>query len=217
MRVSFTTTSETEGLKNFKIKIHDCKSDTSKSCNCKVLELKQNIKYLGIIIDSKITWKDHVSYLVKRMRRVLYSLLKLRGLLGVDTLRIVYFALFQSIIDYGIAVYGGASESTIKPLIKTQRYAIKLILKLPKRYPSAELCDLLQVPDFSWLYERDLLGIRPLFVDKIESITSTYGTRNSLLEPFKIPFLRLELVKRGPRHNLLMILNKTEKEKLTKC
>ena len=46
--------------------------------NAKILKQEQSTKYLGVIIDCHLNWKDHITYLTKKINRNIGALSKLR-------------------------------------------------------------------------------------------------------------------------------------------
>jgi len=47
----------------------------------------------------------------------------------MEILKMIYFALVQSIIDYGITVYSNVNDATLQPLTISQNKLIRLIFK----------------------------------------------------------------------------------------
>ena len=54
-----------------------------------------SIKYLGIIIDSNLSWKSQVSYIAKKIKRNIGILSKLRYYVNFDILVKLYYALIN--------------------------------------------------------------------------------------------------------------------------
>ena len=54
-----------------------------------------SIKYLGIIIDSNLSWKSQVSYIAKKIKRSIGILSKLRYYVNLDILAKLYYALIN--------------------------------------------------------------------------------------------------------------------------
>ena len=54
-----------------------------------------SIKYLGIIIDSNLSWKSQVSYIAKKIKRNIGILSKLRYYVNLDILVKLYYALIN--------------------------------------------------------------------------------------------------------------------------
>ena len=85
---------------------------TSKECNKTLYycndDIKQvkSTKYLGIIIDSNLTWEDHIDYLYKKIIKFTSIFYKLRENLPTVVKKMLYFAFIHSQMAYGIEVYG---------------------------------------------------------------------------------------------------------------
>ena len=70
----------------------------------KAITEKQSIKYLGILIDSTLSWKDHITNLSKKLSRSIGILYKLRPFVNLKIMKNVYHALFYSHLVYSIHV-----------------------------------------------------------------------------------------------------------------
>jgi hypothetical protein len=67
-------------------------------------------KFLGLIIDSTLSWKQHIDYVVKKISIACYALRNTKYFIPLDTLKLIYFAHIHSIIIYGIIIWGGSSR-----------------------------------------------------------------------------------------------------------
>ena len=61
-------------------------------------------KYLGVEIDNKLSWSDHIDGLCKKFSLKLYVLRRLKRFLPTDDINCVYYGIFQTIIDYCICL-----------------------------------------------------------------------------------------------------------------
>ena len=59
----------------------------TKDESCHSLDRKDHIKYLGVMIDTSLSWKYHVSYICSRISRNIGILSKLRHYLSIKQLR----------------------------------------------------------------------------------------------------------------------------------
>uniref|UniRef100_A0A023EYV3 Putative rna-directed dna polymerase from transposon x-element reverse transcriptase n=1 Tax=Triatoma infestans TaxID=30076 RepID=A0A023EYV3_TRIIF len=74
-------------------------------------EKSTSTNFLGIILDSGISWKNHISELNSKLSKVIYLLRSLKDELRAETLRTAYFGLFHSKLSYGIVLWGGAPDA----------------------------------------------------------------------------------------------------------
>ena len=76
-----------------------------------------NIKYLGVIIDSHLNWKQHILNISKKLSRCIGILCKLRPFLNTNNLKNIYYSLFYSHLVYSIQVWGSACISEINKIL----------------------------------------------------------------------------------------------------
>ena len=110
----------TLNIKKSKFMFFSNKKKIRKKLNIKInekqLESCESYKYLGVIFDSKLSWKPHIEYISQKISKACGALSKIRHCVDIETLKTVYYALVHSYLSYGIVVWGNASESILKPL-----------------------------------------------------------------------------------------------------
>ena len=92
-----------------------------------LLANKTSVKYLGLIIDQHLTWDDHVSGLCKRLRPKIGLLSRIRHILPFPQLMTVYLTTVQSVIDYGLNVWGSCNVRNRKMVQSLQNRCVRLI------------------------------------------------------------------------------------------
>jgi hypothetical protein len=65
---------------------------------------KKSVKYLGVIMDCNLNWKDHVFELCKKYPKVL-TLFKLRDSVSIDKLFKVYYSVIYPFFMYAVLVW----------------------------------------------------------------------------------------------------------------
>lgn len=169
---------------NIELKIHNSSCQDSTCCQCQAVSSAKTIKYLGITLDGLLKWDVHTLLLTKRIRRTFFIFLKLRNILDCATLRNIYFALIQSLLSYGVLIWGGTSIKYLKPVFVAQKSVLKIILKLNRRYPTHQLFLDANVPTLRQLHVEQLLLH---FFKKGFSLSvpiHNYSTRNRQLPRF---------------------------------
>ena len=91
------------------------------------LERKDHVKYLGVLIDDKINWKQHISFVCSRVARNSGIFFKLRHYLTPLQLRQIYFNLINPYISYAIVAWGSAFKSNLKKLQVKQNHIARTI------------------------------------------------------------------------------------------
>jgi len=92
---------------------------------------EDNLKYLSVLLDNKLSWKSHVqkvktqlSYSSTRACRILS---KLKHYTTTPVLKVVYNSLIHPYLNYSILNWGRALNANIQPLIKLQNKTVKII------------------------------------------------------------------------------------------
>lgn len=78
--------------------------------NNTTLEWVGTFKYLGITLDRKLSFKEHISITCNKLARVRGVIYSLSGLLPLHTLRNVYYSLAYPHVIQSIVIWGGASD-----------------------------------------------------------------------------------------------------------
>ena len=176
-------------LNNF-ITLHSCGDVQCNNCNCARIERVDSFKYLGIFIDSKITWTAHIQYINKKLRKMIYVFRHLRDILNLKELTTTYYAYVQSILEGGIITWGGAYKTALQPLIVTQKAIIKAALGRCRRYSTESLFNDFRVLDVRQLFVRTILTYIYDHSGQIfENVTHNYATRNATALGVRAPRL----------------------------
>jgi DNA mismatch repair ATPase MutS len=64
-----------------------------------VIERKSVIKFLGVYIDEKLEWHDHINYIKNKLNSSLYALRKVKNILKTNHLITLYYSLIYPYID----------------------------------------------------------------------------------------------------------------------
>jgi hypothetical protein len=85
------------------------------------------IKYLGLLLDSRLTWKFHINELSKKLSRAIGLLYKIRTYSSKTILRSLYFGIFHSHLTYGLPVWGYAAQHLLEKIQLLQKKALRVI------------------------------------------------------------------------------------------
>lgn len=140
------------------IVVHDSNCKDVFPCRCSnQIETVHKTKYLGIILDSQMQFKYHAESTTAKLRKIIFLMNKLRLIMNKTNLKIIYHSLFESILQYGIIVWGSSYDSAIGSLEITQKWCIKSILCKNRRYPTDSLFQEFRVLRLKQLYSNRLL------------------------------------------------------------
>jgi len=97
------------------------------------LKKVNSTKYLGIQIDTNWKFEDHVNVLVTKLRQIMPKIYHIRHMLNKKNRKLIYDALIESNIRYGIEIYGNATKTTITKLQNIQNKIIKVLFQTGKQ------------------------------------------------------------------------------------
>ena len=87
-------------LVNFKHKNKKLECPTkTKLCRKRIFSSK-SVKYIGVKIDENQNWKDQTHDIATKLNRANALLCKIRNYVSFNTLKAIYFATFDSHLDY---------------------------------------------------------------------------------------------------------------------
>ena len=87
---------------------------------------EKSTKFLGILFDDNLTWRDHVSHVNKKISRALFSIKQVINTLPVECLRTLYYSLVHSHLTYGLIVWGNATQYILHQTQMLQKGAIRV-------------------------------------------------------------------------------------------
>jgi len=105
----------------------------------KVVSFVRHIKYLGFVIDEQLSFKDHILYLISKLRKYVGIFWKIGPLLNKQTRYLIYNSLFHSNLAYGIELYGNSKKICIQSLQVLQNRAIKGLFQMNFHHPTRDL------------------------------------------------------------------------------
>jgi len=129
--------------KRWKIKINESKSSfitfTLKRETCPQVTMNDisipvcsEVKYLGLILDSKLTWNSHIINKRKALNARLHLLRPLlRSKMNINNKLLIYKSLLKPLWTYGIQLWGTAKPSNTKKIQAFQSICLRLLSSAP--------------------------------------------------------------------------------------
>ena len=103
------------------------RKDLNVSLNNTTLERVRFTKFLGVLIDECLTWKQHIDCVSKTISRNIGVMNKLKYSIPGRILHTLYCTLITPYLNYGILIWGSTCKSYLDKLIKLQKWAIRTI------------------------------------------------------------------------------------------
>ena len=92
-----------------------------------VVECVTKTKFLGVIIDNKLKWNDHITYVKSKISKTIGLFYKMRQYLGRKALVNLYYILVFPYFIYCNEIWGNASSVHLDPIIKIQKRCVRII------------------------------------------------------------------------------------------
>ena len=147
--------------------------------NNQVIKRQSSIKFLGILLDENLSWKEHLKLTENKVAKNIGLIYKAKPYLNKDSLLALYFSYIHSYINYANLVWGSTNRTYLRKINSQQKHALRLIHNKNRFYHFKELfesCEILNV------YKLNLLNTA-VFMHKIKNRTAP----SSFLEKFEQP------------------------------
>ena len=154
------------------------------------IQVRESTRYLGLIIDKRLNWKDHVDHLRAKCPSSVNLIKHVSHLSwGADrnTLQRLYTTPVQSKLDYGAQVYGKSKSNVLKRLEPIQNACFRAITGAFRSSPAVSLC--VETGMLPLDLSRDMLTLKHFF--KIQSLPNS-PTHLAVMGPLGDPTPRLE-------------------------
>ena len=167
------------------------------------IEEKEYTKYLGILIDNKLTWKYHINHVNIKISQGISILSKLRNYVSDNILRMLFFTFINPHIDYGHLVWGNASITNLKAIKNKLDKAVRIMTRKKKNSPieplynemkilTLEKIRQLTIGNFMWKVSND--EIPETIKNNFQLRPRMYGDQNY---KYYLPLPNSDLLKRN--------------------
>ena len=172
-------------------------------------------KFLGVIIDNKLSWKDHIAYISGKIARGIGIILKARKYLLKESLISLYYSFIYPYMIYCNHVWGLACKTHLDYLIKLQKRVIRIIAGVHPRTHTEPLfrkLNLLKCEDINkYLIGRLMFRIHnnemPIFHNFFTRNRDVHSHDTRQKDHFHIPPFKTKLRKASLRHNGASVWN----------
>ena len=97
------------------------------------IEQVKEIKFLGIIIQNKLSWKPHINHIKAKLCKSLGIISKVKEFLNEKNLYVLYCSLVLPYMTYGVEVWGNTYKTNLDPICVIQKRAIRIVNKVTYR------------------------------------------------------------------------------------
>ena len=154
-----------------------------------------NTKFLGLTLDNTLSWRAYIDTINPKLSSASFALRVLKPFLSLDSLKIVYYSYFHSVMTYGLIFWGNSHHSNI--IFRLQKRIIGIIVGIKGRDSCREHFKNLKLLPLQSQYIDSLL----LFVMdngdyfKVNSEIHNINTRNK--SNLHLPISNLSICQKG--------------------
>lgn len=112
-------------------------------CNGLSVPQVDHVKYLGFIVDERLTWGPHIELTCGRLSSACFALSRLESSLSLENMKKAYFGYFHAVMLYGVEFWGLAAERD--RIFKAQKRAIRIVSGVQWDHPARELFKSLKI------------------------------------------------------------------------
>jgi hypothetical protein len=170
----------------------------------------QNTKFLGIIIDSSLSWKQHINDIIPKLNKSHFAIRSVKPFMSSEVTRLIYFSFFHSVLSYGIIFWGNSVHS--KYIFKIQKRTIRIITNAEIRNLCQALFKKLQILPFysQYIYSLLIFVVKKRNLFKLNSDIHGFSTRYD--NDFHLPSAILKLFQKGVFYSGIKTNNKPSKD-----
>ena len=172
-------------------------------------------KLLGVYVDNRLSWKEHINQVAKKISKNIALLRQIRCYIPHASRITFYKCFIQPHLDYCNTIWGNGNT---KRILLLQKLALRIIEEVPRRTPSSPLfkkCRVMTIKErvqyrSSCLVYKACNGLTPSYLsDMFKTMNNTTQRSTRLNKPnmLYIPRARLETTYQTLRHNGATIFN----------
>ena len=186
------------------------KADIFITQNGHMISETEQFKFLGVQIDSKLSWKAHVQDLVQKLNTALFTIRIVSEVSDISTRKIAYFAYFHSLMTYGVIFWGNSSDS--KRVFLVQKRAIRAICGVSSRMSCRPLFSRLGILTLASQYIFSLMSFVVNNINLFPRVSSFHSVNTRQKSHLHLDHTSLTLVQKGVQYSAASIFNKLPKD-----
>ena len=169
--------------------------------NNSVIEYVKEYKYLGIVIDSQLTFKAHVNALNSRLNRLVGAAYSIKYILSIEAALTFYYTIVRSLLSYAITVWGRAPITYLNKLQVTQNKIVRHLFSasVPHTHTSdiysklkiLKVCDIYKLELGKLMYMVRNTQRYPKMRGELDRLAWTHCFATRSTNTFRLPYARV--------------------------
>ena len=176
-----------------------------------------DVKFLGIMMDDKLTWKKHIEHISNKIAKSIGIMYRLKPFVNKETLLSLYYTLVYPYLTYCCIIWGNTCTTYLQPLRILQKRVIRMLSNVRSKEHTAPLFNQLGILNIDKLYsftvcqfmfkyhKGDLLDV---FNDMFSYNCNIHDHNTRMSTGIHIPVIRLNIAKRFIRYSGAILWNR---------
>lgn len=142
------------------------------------LNLSDSTEFLGLHLDDKLNWEQHIVNLISKLSSACFLLRRINMIVDESTCRSIYFSYFHSLMSYGIALWGNSPAR--QKVFVMQKKAVRIVAQAKYRDSCKPLFKKLKILTMPcvYIFEVILFVHNNLHLFNTNSSVHSVNTRN---------------------------------------
>ena len=187
--------------------------------NLIIYRVEHIISFLGVILDSHLTWSYHIQHVKLKIAKSIGILCQARKVLRKNTYAFIY-----PYLTYCVEVWGSAAKVYTTSIIRIQKLACRIIASMPPRTSSVYLFTVLNLLSFNAIYTHCVLvmmykwstGVLPGALSSMFSRTkSVHSIATRQTDKLHVNLCNLQVTSKVIRYSGVSLWNKLPNDIIT--
>ena len=180
-------------------------------------------KFLGILIDNKLTWKQHIAYISGKISHGIGMIIKARQYLNKQGMLSLYYSFIYPYLTYCNHIWGSTYKTSLKRLTMLQIKAVRIIAHACWRESCDPIYKKLNIMKLDHI-NTYLIGrfMFSMYVGKVPEYLTTLFKKNSefhsyntrIADLYHIPCVKVDLSKTGIKYRGATVWNLIAQEEI---
>jgi hypothetical protein len=165
----------------------------------KKLTTVDSIKFLGLTLDNSLSWKKHIEAIVPKLSTATFAMRIVQPFLFLDSLKLIYYSYFHSVLTYGIIFWGNTPHSNV--IFRMQKRIVRIMVGVRNRDSCREYFKRLKILPLQSQYLLSLLLFVAENVDHFRLNSEIHGFNTKNKSNLHLPPSKLTVYQRGPYYS----------------
>ena len=110
------------------------------------------LRFLGVILDEKLSWKPHISYITNKISKSIGIIRKSSFYLSKSSLRSLYYAMVYPYLHYCNIVWASTYKTNLQRIVRLHKRVIRILNRAKYDAPSKPIFKELKILDFEQIH-----------------------------------------------------------------